>query len=73
VIANVNGSNSASLVHCEDRGEAYDTYLGPERAIRTAVMKIIHVPCKAQLRRNNKGVWVLEKIDSRWGGAKLRP
>ncbi len=69
----MNGSDSAWLVYCEDRGEAYDMYLGPEKVDRTSVMKNSYVLCKAQLRRNNKGVWAIEKIDSRRGGAERRP
>ncbi|WP_327697392.1 hypothetical protein [Streptomyces sp. NBC_00459] len=72
-VANVNGSSNASLVYCEDQSKGYDMYLSPEKVNKTAVTKNSYVRYSTQLRRNNKGVWAVEKIASQRGSARCQP
>ncbi|MFF1808612.1 hypothetical protein ACFVXW_05455 [Streptomyces sp. NPDC058251] len=72
-VVNVNGSSSASLVYCEDQGKAYDMYLNPKKVDKTAVTKNSYVLYNTQLHRNDKGVWVIEKLLSQRGSAKCQP
>jgi hypothetical protein len=71
--ADVNDSDSASLVYCEDQGKAYDMYLKPKKIDKTAVTKNSYVLYNTQLRKNDKGVWVIEKLLSQRGSAKCQP
>ncbi|MCX4915041.1 hypothetical protein [Streptomyces sp. NBC_00687] len=70
---NVTGSGSASLVYCEDQGKAYDMYLKPKKIDKTAVTKNSYVLYNTQLRKNDKGVWVIEKLLSQRGSTKCQP
>ncbi|MFI1354025.1 hypothetical protein ACH4TV_10630 [Streptomyces sp. NPDC020898] len=72
-VANVNGSDRASLVYCEDQSKAYDMYFSPKRVDRTAVTKNSYVLYSTQLHRNDKGVWVVEKIVSQRGSTECQP
>ncbi|MFJ6832193.1 hypothetical protein [Streptomyces sp. NPDC091209] len=69
----VKDSGSASLVYCEDQGKAYDMYLKPKRVDKTAVTKNSYVLYNTQLHKNEKGVWVIEKLLSQRGNAKCQP
>ncbi|MFE2536217.1 hypothetical protein [Streptomyces sp. NPDC059371] len=69
----LNDSTDASLVYCEDQSHAYDMYLKPKRINRTAVTNNSYVLYNTQLRKNDKGVWVVEKLFSQRGSAKCRP
>ena len=72
-VPNVNGSGSASLVYCEDQSKAYDMYLSPKKVNKTAATKNSYVLYSTQLRRNDKGVWVVEKIVSQRGSDTCQP
>ncbi|MEW2161830.1 hypothetical protein AB0912_02355 [Streptomyces sp. NPDC007084] len=69
----VNGSDSASLVYCEDQGKAYDMYLKSKKINKTAVTKNSYVLYNTQLHKNEKGVWVIEKLLSQRGSSKCQP
>ncbi|MET8134986.1 hypothetical protein ABZV24_24075 [Streptomyces sp. NPDC005251] len=70
---NVNGSDSASLVYCEDQAKGYDMYLKPKKVDKTTVTKNSYVLYNTQLHKNDKGVWVIEKLISQRGSAKCQP
>ncbi|MFC7261212.1 hypothetical protein [Streptomyces lutosisoli] len=72
-VVNVNGSSSASLVYCEDQGKGYDMYLKTKKVDKTAVTKNSYVLYNTQLHKNDKGVWVIEKLLSQRGSAKCQP
>ncbi len=72
-VANVSGKESASLVYCEDQGKAYDMYLSPKKIDKTPVTKNSYVLYNTQLHKNDKGVWVIEKIISQRGSDKCQP
>lgn len=72
-VLNVSGSDSASLVYCEDQGKAYDMYLKSKKIDKTAVTKNSYVLYNTQLRKNDKGVWVIEKLLSQRGSTKCQP
>ncbi|WP_282704321.1 hypothetical protein, partial [Streptomyces sp. CC219B] len=71
--ANVNGKDSASLVYCEDQSKAYDMYLETEKVNKTPATKNSYVLYSTQLRKNDEGVWVIEKIQSQRGSDKCQP
>lgn len=69
----VSDADSAALVYCEDQGKAYDMYLKPKKVNKTAVTKNSYVLYAVQLRKNDKGVWAVETLDSQRGSAKCQP
>ncbi|MEU4167486.1 hypothetical protein AB0F46_11430 [Streptomyces sp. NPDC026665] len=69
----LNGAAGASLVYCEDQGNGFDMYLKPRKINRTAVTKNSYVLYNTRLRKNAKGVWVVEKLLSQRGSAQCRP
>ncbi|GGK48771.1 hypothetical protein GCM10010094_06330 [Streptomyces flaveus] len=69
----VSDAGSASLVYCEDQAKAYDMYLKPKKVNKTAVTKNSYVFYALQLRKNDHGVWAVEKLDSQRGSAKCQP
>jgi hypothetical protein len=72
-VANVIAKDSASLVYCEDQGKAYDMYLSPKKIDKTPITKNSYVLYNTQLHKNDKGVWVIEKIISQRGSDKCQP
>nr|WP_202425389.1 hypothetical protein [Streptomyces sp. HUCO-GS316] len=72
-VANVRGSDSASLVYCEDQSKAYDMYLEPRKIDKTPVTKNSYVLYNTQLSKNDKGVWVIEEMLSQRGSDKCQP
>ncbi|MFD3928388.1 hypothetical protein [Streptomyces sp. NPDC058614] len=72
-VVSVSGSDSASLVYCEDQGKAYDMYLETKKVDKTAVTKNSYVLYSTQLQKNADGVWVIEKLLSQRGSTKCQP
>ncbi|MFG2953586.1 hypothetical protein ACGF5O_07645 [Streptomyces sp. NPDC048291] len=72
-VVNVSAPDKASLVYCEDQGKAYDLYLETKKVDRTAVTKNSYVLYSTQLHKNDKGVWVTEKLSSQRGSTKCQP
>ncbi|MDO0927478.1 hypothetical protein QQY24_19430 [Streptomyces sp. TG1A-8] len=72
-VVDVTGSDQASLVYCEDQGKAYDLYLKTNKVDKTAVTKNSYVLYSSKLRKNEKGVWAVEKLMSVRGSAKCQP
>ncbi|MFB9509337.1 hypothetical protein ACFFS2_29465 [Streptomyces aurantiacus] len=70
---NLSDADSASLVYCEDQGRGYDMYLKTKKVNKTAVTKNSYVLYILQLRKSDKGVWAVEKLDSQRGSAKCQP
>jgi hypothetical protein len=72
-VVKVRGSSNASLVYCEDQGKAYDLYLKTKKIDKTPVTKNSYVLYSSQLQKNEKGVWVIEKLFSQRGSSKCQP
>ncbi|WP_241740999.1 hypothetical protein [Streptomyces sp. L2] len=72
-VVNLSGSNEASLVYCEDQGKAYDLYLKTKRVDKTPVTKNSYVLYSSQMHKNDKGVWVIQKLMSVRGSSKCQP
>ena len=64
---------TASLSYCEDQGKAYVKYLATKRIEKTKVTAKSYVGYHTSLKRNGKGVWVIEKILSLSGSAECQP
>lgn len=71
--ANVSGKDQASLVYCEDQSKAFDMYLETEKVNKTPATKNSYVLYTTQLRKNDKGVWVIDEIQSQRGSDKCQP
>ncbi|MEV5016891.1 hypothetical protein ACIGW1_26140 [Streptomyces sp. NPDC053780] len=72
-VVNVRAKDTASLVYCEDQSRAYDMYLKPKKVNKTPVTKNSYVLYNTQLTRNDKGIWVVEKMLSQRGSDKCQP
>ncbi|MFE7976417.1 hypothetical protein [Streptomyces shenzhenensis] len=72
-VVDVSSGSTASLVYCEDQGKAYDLYLKTKKVDKTPITKNSYVLYSSQLKKNDKGVWVVEKLMSQRGSAKCRP
>ncbi|MFK4545203.1 hypothetical protein RKD29_004799 [Streptomyces tendae] len=72
-VVNMRADDSASLVYCEDQGKAYDMYLEPKKVNKTPVTKNSYVLYNTQLTKNDKGVWVVQKMLSQRGSDKCQP
>ncbi|MFF5591039.1 hypothetical protein ACFY7K_04675 [Streptomyces althioticus] len=69
----VRDGGSASLVYCEDQSKAFDMYLKDRKVNKTPVTENSYVLYTAQLRKNDKGVWVITKLLSERGHDQCRP
>ncbi|MEV5435598.1 hypothetical protein AB0K80_06130 [Streptomyces sp. NPDC052682] len=72
-VVDVSGKESGSLVYCEDQSKAYDMYLETKKVNKTPATKNSYVLYVTQLRKNDKGVWVIEKISSQRGSDRCQP
>ncbi|MFZ4151407.1 hypothetical protein [Streptomyces pseudogriseolus] len=70
---NVNQDGTASLSYCEDQGKAFVKYLETNEIKKTEVTAKSYVIYHTSLKKNDKGVWVIQKIVSQSGSAKCRP
>ncbi|MFZ4181373.1 hypothetical protein ACOZCG_09690 [Streptomyces pseudogriseolus] len=70
---NVKQDGTASLSYCEDQGKAFVKYLETNEIKKTEVTAKSYVIYHTSLKRNDKGVWVIQKIASQSGSAKCRP
>ncbi|MEU5343267.1 hypothetical protein AB0H18_20915 [Streptomyces sp. NPDC020766] len=69
----VDGDGTASLSYCEDQGKAYVKYLKTNKVKRTEVTAKSYVIYHTSLKKNDQGVWVIQKIVSQSGSAKCQP
>ncbi|MEU6031450.1 hypothetical protein ABZ825_31245 [Streptomyces tauricus] len=69
----VSKDGTASLSYCEDQGKAYVMYLNPKKVKKTEVTAKSYVIYHTSLKKNEKGVWVIQKIVSQSGSAKCQP
>ncbi|MEU9224471.1 hypothetical protein AB0D40_08895 [Streptomyces massasporeus] len=72
-VVSVRGNGSGSLVYCEDQSKAYDMYLKTKKVNKTPTTKNSYVLYNTLLQKNDKGVWVIEKILSQRGSDKCQP
>ncbi|MFF4748815.1 hypothetical protein ACWD5R_05970 [Streptomyces sp. NPDC002514] len=69
----VEKGGSASLSYCEDQGKAYVKDLKTNEARKTKVTSESYVVYHTSLKKNDKGVWAIQRIDSQRGSAKCQP
>ncbi len=69
----VRDGGEASLVYCEDQSKAFDMYLKDRKVDKTPVTENSYVLYTTQLRKNDKGVWVITKLLSERGHDQCRP
>jgi hypothetical protein len=70
---NLRGGDTGSLVYCEDQSKAYDMYLKGEKVNRTPVTRNSYVLYNSQLRKDDRGVWVITKLLSQRGSGRCQP
>ncbi|MFI9821679.1 hypothetical protein ACIHFC_14585 [Streptomyces sp. NPDC052013] len=64
---------SASFTYCEDQGKAYVKYLKTNKIKKTDVTAKSYVIYHTSLRKNDKGVWEIQKVVSESGSPKCQP
>ncbi|MFF4830819.1 hypothetical protein [Streptomyces sp. NPDC001315] len=69
----VDKDGTASLSYCEDQGKAYVKYLESKKVKKTEVTAKSYVVYHTSLKKNSKGVWVIQKIISQSGSAECQP
>ncbi|MBJ6614956.1 hypothetical protein H4M20_08770 [Streptomyces sp. I4(2020)] len=69
----VRDGGEASLVYCEDQSKAFDMYLKDRKVNKTPITENSYVLYTTQLRKNDKGVWVITKLLSERGHDQCRP
>ncbi|MFC9679967.1 hypothetical protein [Streptomyces sp. NPDC056948] len=69
----VDKDGTASLSYCEDQGKAYVKYLKTDKVKKTEVTAKSYVIYHTSLKKNDKGVWAVQKMVSQSGSPKCRP
>ncbi|MGC5036813.1 hypothetical protein ACPXCS_12515 [Streptomyces sp. DT190] len=69
----VKDDGTAALVYCEDQSKAFNKFLKTGKTDVTPVTEDSYVVYAGTLRKNDKGVWVTERLISQRGSAKCRP
>jgi hypothetical protein len=69
----VDKDGTASLSYCEDQGKAYVKYLKTDKVKKTKVTAKSYVVYHTSLKKNDKGVWAIQKIVSQSGSPKCQP
>ncbi|MGC0205967.1 hypothetical protein [Streptomyces levis] len=69
----IKDDGTAALVYCEDQSKAFNKFLKTGKTDVTPVTKDSYVVYAGTLRKNDKGVWVTERLISQRGSAKCRP
>ncbi|KPH97461.1 hypothetical protein OK074_6489 [Actinobacteria bacterium OK074] len=69
----VEKGGTASFSYCEDQGKAYVKYLQTNKIKKTKVTAQSYVSYHTSLKRNSKGVWVIQKMISQSGSAACQP
>ncbi|MFB7928762.1 hypothetical protein ACFC4C_06600 [Streptomyces sp. NPDC056039] len=69
----VDDDGTAAFTYCEDQGKAYVKYLKTNEVRKTDVTDKSYVIYRTSLKRNDKGVWVIQKVTSQSGSPKCRP
>ncbi|MER7898714.1 hypothetical protein ABTX62_22045 [Streptomyces sp. NPDC096046] len=64
---------TAALVYCEDQSKAFNKFLKTGKTDVTSVTKDSYVVYAGTLRKNDRGVWVTERLISQRGSAKCQP
>jgi hypothetical protein len=69
----IKDDGTAALVYCEDQSKAFNKLLKTGKTDVTPVTKDSYVVYAGTLRKNDKGVWVTERLISQRGSAKCQP
>ncbi|MCT9137984.1 hypothetical protein [Streptomyces violarus] len=69
----VDKDGTASLSYCEDQGKAYVKYLKTDKVKKTEVTAKSYVIYHTSLKKNDKGVWAVQKMISQSGSPKCQP
>ncbi|MEV3974980.1 hypothetical protein AB0K68_43825 [Streptomyces sp. NPDC050698] len=69
----VDKDGTASFSYCEDQGKAYVKDLKTKQPKKTEVTAKSYVIYHTSLKKNDKGVWVVQKMVSQSGSPKCQP
>ena len=69
----VDKDGTASFTYCEDQGKAYVKYLETKKVKKTEVTAKSYVIYHTSLKKNSKGIWVVQKMISQSGSAECQP
>jgi hypothetical protein len=72
-VLNVDDDGTASFSYCEDQGKAYGKDLKTNKVEKTKVTAQSYVIYHTSLKKNDKGVWVIQKLVSQRGSDKCQP
>ncbi|MEU6079740.1 hypothetical protein [Streptomyces sp. NPDC047108] len=71
--ATVSKDGTASLVYCTDESKAFNMDLKSKKVDKNPATKDSYVAYNTQLRKNDKGVWVTERMISQRGVSQCQP
>ncbi|MFC8332483.1 hypothetical protein [Streptomyces olivaceus] len=69
----IKGDGTASLTYCEDQSKSFNKFLDTGKIDVTTATKDSYVIYAGTLRKNSKGVWVTERLNSERGSSKCQP
>ncbi|MEV8309926.1 hypothetical protein AB0P36_21875 [Streptomyces flavidovirens] len=69
----INKNGTASLVYCEDQGQAFARHIKTGKIDETPVTEKSYVLYNTALRKNKQGVWVTTEMFMQRGNAKCQP
>ncbi|NGO10360.1 hypothetical protein G5C60_22920 [Streptomyces sp. HC44] len=72
-VLNVDDDGTAAFSYCEDQGKAYGKDLKTNKVEKTKVTAQSYVIYHTSLKKNDKGVWVIQKLVSQRGSDKCQP
>ncbi|MFG2023035.1 hypothetical protein [Streptomyces sp. NPDC048825] len=72
-VVDVDDDGTASFSYCEDQGKAYAKYLKTNKIEKTKVTAKSYVIYHTSLKKNDNGVWVIQKLVSQRGSDKCQP
>jgi hypothetical protein len=72
-VLNVDDDGTASFSYCEDQGKAYGMDIKTNKVQKTKVTSQSYVIYHTSLKKNDNGVWVIQKLVSQRGNDKCQP
>lgn len=72
-VLNVDADGTASFSYCEDQGKAYGMDIKTNKVQKTKVTAQSYVIYHTSLKKNDKGVWVIQELVSQRGSDKCQP
>ncbi|MFC8735455.1 hypothetical protein [Streptomyces sp. NPDC057176] len=69
----IKGDGTAALVYCEDQSKSFNKFIKSGKTDVTPVTKDSYVVYASTLRKNSKGIWLTERLNSERGSEKCQP